>query len=62
MLKKMELDNIHKADAKYPDYGDKHMEMIDQLDAQSYKALRKKYNLNEDMLSKVSIFAMSYCK
>ncbi|RZK26819.1 MAG: hypothetical protein EOO43_01650 [Flavobacterium sp.] len=62
ILKKMELDNIHKADAKYPDYGEKHMAMIDRLDAQSYKQLKKKYNLNEDMLSKVSIFAMSYCK
>lgn len=62
MLKKMELDNIHKADAKYPDYGDKHMAMIDRLDAQSYSHLKKKYNLNEEMLSKVSIFAMSYCK
>ncbi len=62
MLKKLELDNIHKADAKYPDYGEKHMAMIDRLDAQSYRLLKKKYNLNEDMLSKVSIFAMSYCK
>lgn len=62
MLKKMELDNIHKADAKYPDFGVKHMEMTDRLDAQSYKLLIKKYNLNEDILSKVSSFAMSYCK
>ena len=62
MLKKMELDNIHKADAKYPDYGDRHMAMIDQLDAQSYKQLMNKYNLSEDMLGKVSMFAMSYCK
>lgn len=62
MLKKMELDNIHKADAKYPDYGEKHMAMIDRLDAQSYEKLMNKYNLNEAMLSKVSIFAMTYCK
>lgn len=62
MLKKMELDNIHKADAKYPDYGDKHMAMIDQLDEQSYRNLRKKYKLSDDMLGKVSVFAMSYCK
>lgn len=62
LLKKTELENIHKADAKYPDYGDRHMAMIDQLDAQSYRLIRKKYNLSEDMLSKVSVFAMSYCK
>lgn len=62
LLKKIELENIHKADAKYPDYGDKHMAMIDQLDAQSYRDLRKKYKLNKDMLDKVSIFAIAYCK
>lgn len=61
-LKKIELDNIHKADQKYPDYGDKHMAMVDRLDAESYGKLRKKYKLNEDMLSKVSVFAMAYCK
>ncbi|WP_316756171.1 hypothetical protein [Pedobacter aquatilis] len=61
-LKKMELDNIHKADAKYPDFGYKHMAMIEQLDEQSYRNLRKKYRLSDDMLSKVSVFAMSYCK
>lgn len=61
-LKKIELDNIHKADAKYPDYGDKHMAMIEKLDEQSYRNLRKKYKLSDDMLSKVSVFAMSYCK
>lgn len=61
-LKKMDLDNIHKADAKYPDFGDKHMAMIEQLDEQSYHNLRKKYRLIDDMLIKVSVFAMSYCK
>lgn len=61
-MKKIELDNIHKADAKHPDYGDSHMAMIDRLNAQSYKDLKKKHNLNEDVLSKVAIFAMSYCK
>lgn len=62
LLKKLELDNIHKADAKYPDFGTKHMEMVESLDLKAYKALRAKYNMNEDMLGKVSIFAMSYCK
>jgi hypothetical protein len=61
-LKKMELDNIHKADARYPDYGDKHMAMIDALDDQFYRSLRAKHNLSEEMLGKVSIFAMAYCK
>ena len=61
-LKKLELDNIHKADAEYPDFGREHMEMVERLDLKAYKSLRKKYNMNEDMLGKVSIFAMSYCK
>jgi hypothetical protein len=62
LLKKLELDNIHKADAKYPDFGNEHMEMTERLDLKAYKALTTKYNMNEDMLGKVSIFATSYCK
>lgn len=61
-LKKVELDNIHKADAKYPDYGDKHMAMIQQLDAKFYESLKKKYKLNENVITKVAIFATAYCK
>ncbi|ACU63085.1 hypothetical protein [Chitinophaga pinensis] len=61
-LKKVELDNIHKADAKYPDYGDKHMAMIKQLDTQFYESLKKKHKMNENIITKVAIFAMSYCK
>jgi len=62
LLKKIELENIHKADAKYPDYGEEHMAMIDRLDAQSYRKLRTEYKLSDDMLSKVAVFAMAYCK
>jgi hypothetical protein len=61
-LKKLELDNIHKADAKYPDFGEEHMAMTEKLDAQGYKKLRIKYRLSEDIFVKVSIFAGSYCK
>jgi hypothetical protein len=61
-LKKLELDNIHKADAKYPDFGEEHMAMTERLDAQGYKKLRIKYRLSEDVFVKVSIFAGSYCK
>jgi hypothetical protein len=62
MLNKIALDNIHKADAKYPEYGDKHMAMVNQLDVQSNHDLKRKYKVSEDMMSKVSIFAMAYCK
>lgn len=61
-LKRLELDNIHKADLRYPNYGDDHMAMIDRLDTEAYKKLRVKYKLSESMLGKVSIFAMAYCK
>lgn len=62
LIKKTELDNIHRAKAKYPDYGNKHMAMIDRLDEEFYNNLKRKYKISKNMLSKVSIFAMSYCK
>lgn len=36
--------------------------MIDQLDELSYHNLQKKYKLSDDMLDKVSSFAIPYCK
>ncbi|RZK43678.1 MAG: hypothetical protein EOO90_01935 [Pedobacter sp.] len=62
LIKKAELDNIHKADAKHPDYGEEHMAMIDRLDAEFYLNLKRKHKISEEMLSKVWVFATSYCK
>jgi len=62
LLKKIELDNIHKADAEHPDFGPEHLAMVERLDNQSYRKLKRKYNLSEDKLTEVSVFAMSYCK
>lgn len=62
LMKKTHVDNIHKADAQFPDYGDKHMAMIDTLNAQSDRELMQKYNMDEDMLGNVAIYALSYCK
>lgn len=62
LIKKAELDNIHKADTKYPDYGNEHMAMVDRLDAEFYSNLKRKYRISENMLNKVVVFAMSYCK
>jgi hypothetical protein len=62
LLKKIELDNIHKADSAHPDFGPEHQAMVDRLDNQSYAELKRKYNLSEDKLTEVSVFAMSYCK
>lgn len=36
--------------------------MIDRLDELSYHNLQKKYKLSDDMLDKVSSFAIPYCK
>jgi hypothetical protein len=62
LLKKNYADNIHQADAKYPDFGEKHQEMIDTLNAQFKRELCQKYNMNEDMLANVYTYAPGYCK
>lgn len=61
-LKKIELDNINKADAKYPHYGKEHTAMVEKLDEAYYRNLKRKHNLNDEMIVRVWIFAMSYCK
>jgi hypothetical protein len=58
----MELDCIHKADAKYPDYGIKHNEYSNKLMEEEREKLAKKYNLADSIFINVSVFAMSYCK
>ncbi len=62
LLKKIELDNIHRADAAHPDFGPEHQAMVNRLDNHSYAELKRKYNLSEDKLTEVSVFAMSYRK
>lgn len=61
MLQKMEQDHIDQADVAYPDLGSKHLAMIERLDKQAYRAIKRKYKLSEDMLTRVHVFAMSYC-
>lgn len=61
-LLKMEQDHIDEADASYPDFGPEHLAMVDRLDEEVYRALKKKYKLTDDMLTEVHVFAMSYCK
>ena len=61
-LLKMEQNHINAADAAYPDFGPEHFAMVDRLDEQFYRALKRKYKLSDDMLTKVHVFAMSYCK
>lgn len=61
-LLKMEQDHIDAADAAYPDFGPEHLAMVDRLDEQAYRLLKKKYKLTDDRLTEVHVFAMSYCK
>ena len=61
-LSDIELDCIHKADKKYPDFGTKHMEYVDKLTEVEMNKIRKKYHLNNDIFTKVSVFAGVYCK
>lgn len=61
-LQDMELDCIHKADAKYPDYGIKHNEYSQKLMEEEREKLAKQHNLADSIFTRVSVFAMSYCK
>ena len=58
----LESDCIHKADAKYPDYGLKHSDYSDKLIDEERKKMSKKYNLEDSIFIYVSVFAMNYCK
>lgn len=62
-LGKIELDCIHKADAKYPNYDyPQHTDLTDKLIKQEREKLIKKYNLNDSIFIYVGVFSMSYCK
>ncbi|MFW0715013.1 hypothetical protein [Pedobacter sp. N23S346] len=61
-LLKMEQDHIDRADAAYPDFGPEHLAMVDRLDEQAYRALKRKYKLSDNTLTEIHVFAMSYCK
>jgi hypothetical protein len=62
-LKDMELDCIHKADKKYPDFGPKHGDYAKDLMEGERNKLKVKYNFKQsDIFIKVAVFAFSYCK
>lgn len=58
----MELDCIHKADKKYPDFGIKHSDYSEKLMEEERMKLKRKYNLSDDTFISVSVFGGSYCK
>jgi|SRR5690606_2782194 len=57
-----ELDNIHKADAKYPDYGKEHSDYVTKLDKADKKRIMSKYKLADSIFTQTIVFGMAYCK
>lgn len=62
LLGDIELECIHEADKKYPNYGMEHVDYVDKLNAVERNKLRKKYHLSADVFTKVNVFANVYCK
>jgi hypothetical protein len=59
----MELECIHKADAKYPNYDyPEHGDYSDKLMKEERIKLMSKYDLVDSIFGRVAVFGMSYCK
>lgn len=58
----MEIDCIHKADKRYPNFGVKHSDYSEKLMEAERNKLKKKYKLSDDTFVNVSVFGGSYCK
>lgn len=62
-LRDIELECIHKADAKYPNYDyPKHGDYSNKLMKDEREKLTIKYDLADSIFTRVSVFGMSYCK
>lgn len=62
-LQDMELECIHKADAKHPNYDyPEHTDYVDKLEKEEREKLAKKYNLADSIFSRIGVFGMGYCK
>lgn len=57
-----DLENIRKADKKYPNFGIKHSEYVSELNKKDKNKIFKKYNINKDDYVKITAFGMLYCK
>ena len=57
-----ELDNIRKADVKFPDYGKEHTDYVTKLNKADRNRIMSKYNLTDSIYTKTIVFGMSYCK
>jgi|GEM_PF-1394394 len=59
----MELDCIHKADAKFPNFDyPEHHDYSEKLMKNERKKLSAKYNLGDSIFVKVAVFGMGYCR
>tara|TARA_R110002051_G_C8618531_1_gene482921 strand:- start:63 stop:803 length:741 start_codon:yes stop_codon:yes gene_type:complete len=57
-----ELKNIKKADAKYPDYGKKHMDLVTKLNESDKKQIVGKYKLADSIYTQTIVFGNIYCE
>lgn len=59
----MELECIHKADAKYPNYDyPKHGDYSEKCMKEERKKISAKYDLADSIFVRVAVFGMNYCK
>lgn len=61
-LSEIELECIHKADKHYPGYGLQHQAYIDELQEEATNEICRVHDLNDEILTKVNVFAIAYCK
>jgi hypothetical protein len=61
-LSEIESACIHKADQKHPGYGLQHQVYADELQAEATKEICRVHDLNDEILTKVNVFASAYCK
>lgn len=61
-IDEIELDCIHKADKKYPDFGTEHSKYVKDLMKKERGRLVQQYELHDSVFTKIGVFAMAYCK
>lgn len=61
-LKELHLACIHKADAKFPDYGPQHQAYIEKLWKETRNEIHAVHDTTDEILGKVDVFAMVYCR
>lgn len=58
----IERDCIRKADEKFPEYGEKHIQYADDLMKEAMNEIYTTHNLDSSMVNKVHVFALSFCR